>query len=103
MLHNPKPVHQQTGVQQRAQRPQSVSEISSVSGVSSSCSPSVSNRFASADSSIKAPSDDTVISARSSLSSDSNSHSVSRGDVLNVNVNVQNGIVLNSSIESRTV
>merc|ERR1712087_418078 len=53
LLHNRNPVRQQT----EAQRPQSVSEIRSVSADSSS--PSTSNRFA--DSSIKAPSNDTVI------------------------------------------
>merc|ERR1711971_1498553 len=82
LLHSRKPVRQQT----EAQRPQSVSEISSVSAASSS--PSMSNRFASADTSSKTPSDDTVISARSSLSDDSNSNSVSRGDVLNANASI---------------
>merc|ERR1711971_255406 len=95
LLHSRKPVRQQT----EAQRPQSVSEISSVSAVSSS--PSVSNRFASADTSSKAPSDDTVISARSSLSDDSNQNSVSRSGIYdfrlkrerNANANAQSGIV----------
>merc|ERR1711971_639758 len=82
LLHSRKPVRQQT----EAQRPQSVSEISSVSADSSS--PSVSNRFASADTSSKAPSDDTVISARSSLSDDCDPNSVSRGNVLNANASI---------------
>jgi len=95
LLHSRKPVRQQTEAQQR---PQSVSEISSVSAVSSS--PSMSNRFAYADSSSKAPSD-TVISVRSSLSANSNSNSVSRGGIYdfrlkrerNANGNAQSGIV----------
>merc|ERR1712241_294181 len=73
LLHNRNPVRQQT----EAQRPQSVSEIRSVSADSSS--QSTSNRFA--DSSIKAPSNDTVISARSSLSSNSDSNSAPRGGI----------------------
>merc|ERR1712129_102782 len=59
--------------------------------------------FAYADSSRKAPSDDTVISARSSLSS--NSNSVPRGDIKReLNANAQSGIVtrqLNASIGTR--
>merc|ERR1712129_98004 len=68
-----------------------------------SSSPSMSNRFAFADSSSKAPSDDTVISARSSLSA--NSNSVPRGDIRReLNANAQSGIVtrqLNASIGTR--
>merc|ERR1712129_252567 len=59
--------------------------------------------FAYADSSRKAPSADTVISARSSLSS--NSNSVPRGDIRReLNANAQSGIVtrqLNVSIGTR--
>merc|ERR1711971_139372 len=95
LLHSRKPVRQQT----EAQKPQSVSEIRSVSAVSSS--PSVSNRFAYTNTSSKTPSDDTVISARSSLSDDSNSNSVPRGGIYdfrlkrerNANANAQSGIV----------
>merc|ERR1719464_970891 len=75
LLQNPKPVRQQT----EAQRPQSVSEIRSVSAASSSAS--TSNRSAYTNTSRKAPSDDTVISARFSLSDDSNSNSVSRSGI----------------------
>merc|ERR1719464_1989767 len=93
LLQNPKPVRQQT----EAQRPQSVSEIRSVSAASSSAS--TSNRSAYTNTSRKAPSDDTVISARSSLSSDSNSNSVARGGIYDFrlkrerNANAQSGIV----------
>merc|ERR1719464_1517825 len=95
LLQNPKPVRQQT----EAQRPQSVSEIRSVSAASSSAS--TSNRSAYTNTSRKAPSDDTVISARSSLSDDSNPNSVARGGIYdfrlkrerNANTNAQSGIV----------
>merc|ERR1719464_1365282 len=96
LLQNPKPVRQQTEAQQR---PQSVSEIRSVSAASSSAS--MSNRSAYTNTSRKAPSDDTVISARSSLSDDSNPNSVARGGIYdfrlkrerNANTNAQSGIV----------